>query len=178
MVGTLEPRKGYLQAIEAFTQLWENGVDVNLVIVGRAGWQQLPPDQQRSIPQLLARLANHPEKGRRLFWLDGPSDEFLELIYSSVNGLLAASEDEGFGLPLIEAAQKGLPILARDIPVFREVATQNACYFTADDPQQLAAAVVRWVEKGFQPPSTDMAWLTWQQSAANLQHLLLDSPGT
>ncbi|VVO30893.1 glycosyltransferase [Pseudomonas fluorescens] len=178
MVGTLEPRKGYLQAVEAFTLLWEQGVDVNLVIVGRAGWQQLPLDQQRSIPQLLARLANHPEKGQRLFWLDGPSDEFLELIYSSVNGLLAASEDEGFGLPLIEAAQKGLPILARDIPVFREVATQHACFFSADDPQQLAAAVERWLEEGFQPASTAMAWLTWQQSAANLQRLLLDSPAT
>ncbi|MEB0075950.1 glycosyltransferase [Pseudomonas sp. CCI3.2] len=178
MVGTLEPRKGYLQAVDAFTQLWESGVDVNLVIVGRAGWQQLPLDQQRSIPQLLARLANHPEKGRRLFWLDGPSDEFLELIYASASGLLAASEDEGFGLPLIEAAQKGLPILARDIPVFREVATQHACYFTADDPRQLAAAVSSWVEKGFQPSSIDMPWLTWQQSADNLQHLLLDSPAT
>ena len=178
MVGTLEPRKGHLQAIEAFTQLWESGVDVNLVIIGRAGWQQLPTDQQRSIPQLLARLGNHPEKGRRLFWFDGPSDEFLELIYSSVNGLLAASEDEGFGLPLIEAAQKGLPILARDIPVFREVAKDHACYFTADNPQQLASAVAGWLNDGFVPPSTAMAWLTWQQSADNLQHLLLGSQKT
>ena len=175
MVGTLEPRKGHLQAIEAFTQLWESGVDVNLVIIGRAGWQELPTDQQRSIPQLLARLGNHPEKGRRLFWFDGPSDEFLELIYSSVNGLLAASEDEGFGLPLIEAAQKGLPILARDIPVFREVAKDHACYFTADNPQQLASAVAGWLNDGFEPSSAAMAWLTWQQSADNLQRLLFDS---
>lgn len=178
MVGTLEPRKGHLQAIEAFTQLWESGVDVNLVIIGRAGWQELPADQQRSIPQLLARLAHHPEKGRRLFWFDGPSDEFLELIYSSVNGLLAASEDEGFGLPLIEAAQKGLPILARDIPVFREVAKDHASYFTADNPQQLASAIAGWLNDGFEPSSAAMAWLTWQQSADNLQHLLFDSQRT
>lgn len=178
MVGTLEPRKGHLQAIEAFSQLWESGVDVNLVIIGRAGWQQLPSDQQRSIPQLLARLANHPEKGRRLFWFDGPSDEFLELIYSNVNGLLAASEDEGFGLPLIEAAQKGLPILARDIPVFREVAKDHACYFIADNPQQLAAAVADWLNDGFEPSSAAMAWLTWQQSANNLQRLLFDPQKT
>lgn len=174
MVGTLEPRKGYLQALEAFTLLWESGVDANLVIIGRAGWQELPPEQQRNIPALLDRLKHHPEKGKRLFWLDGPSDEYLERVYGAVDGLLAASEDEGFGLPLIEAAQKGLPILARDIPVFREVAGEHASYFVASEPQQLSTAITQWLEQGLQPPSTKMPWLTWQQSAAHLQHLLLD----
>lgn len=173
MVGTLEPRKGYLQALEAFSLLWQQGVDANLVIVGRAGWQGLPTSQQRSIPQLLERLANHPEQGRRLFWLDGPSDEFLERVYAQVDGLLAASEDEGFGLPLIEAAQKELPILARDIPVFREVAGDHACYFHAQEPQQLADAITQWIRQGFKPSSIGMPWLTWQQSADNLQRLLL-----
>ena len=40
MVGTLEPRKGY-QALAAFTELWNKGVELNLVIVGREGWQDL-----------------------------------------------------------------------------------------------------------------------------------------
>ncbi|KAF1307431.1 glycosyltransferase [Pseudomonas putida] len=172
MVGTLEPRKGYLQALEAFSLLWRQDFDVNLVIVGRAGWQELPTNQQRNIPQLLERLANHPEKSRRMFWLDGPSDEFLERVYTQVDGLLAASEDEGFGLPLIEAGQKGLPILARDIPVFREVAGDHACYFRAQEPQQLADAITQWVRQGFKPSSIGMPWLTWQQSADNLQRLL------
>ncbi|WP_282361545.1 glycosyltransferase [Pseudomonas sp. PS01300] len=174
MVGTLEPRKGYLQSVEAFRLLWQQGMDVNLVIVGRAGWQHLPIDQQRNIPQLLERLVQHPENGRRLLWLDGPSDEFLERIYAQADGLLAASEDEGFGLPLIEAAQNGLPILARDIPVFREVAGEHACYFTAEEPQQLADAIAHWIQKGFQPSSKGMPWLTWQQSADNLHSLLLN----
>jgi glycosyltransferase involved in cell wall biosynthesis/SAM-dependent methyltransferase len=178
MVGTLEPRKGYMQALEAFSLLWESGIDANLVIVGRAGWQQLPVEQQRNIPALLERLKHHPEKGKRLFWLDGPSDEFLERVYGAVDGLLAASEDEGFGLPLIEAAQKGLPILARDIPVFREVAGEHARYFVADEPQQLSTAITHWVEQGFMPASTQMPWLTWQQSAARLQYLLLGETQT
>ena len=173
MVGTLEPRKGYLQAVEAFTRLWDEGVDVNLVIVGRAGWQQLPVDQQRSIPQLLERLAGHPEKGGRLFWLDGISDEFLEQVYLNVDGLLAASEDEGFGLPLIESAQKGLPILARDIPVFREVAGEHAAFFSAQEPAELASAIKEWVASGFTPSSSGMPWLTWRQSADDLQALLI-----
>jgi|GEM_PF-360811 len=172
MVGTLEPRKGYCQALEAFSLLWQQGVDVNLVIVGREGWRDLPDEQRRDIPQLMALLKAHPEQGQRLFWLDGISDEYLEQVYTAAHGLLAASWDEGFGLPLIEAAQKGLPILARDIPVFREVAAEHACYFKAGTPEQLASAVLNWLNSGFQPPSTAMPWLVWQESAAHLKHLL------
>ncbi|MBK6649318.1 MAG: glycosyltransferase [Betaproteobacteria bacterium] len=49
MVGTLEPRKGYLQALDAFTLLWDSGVDINLVIVGREGWTDLPDRMRRTI---------------------------------------------------------------------------------------------------------------------------------
>ena len=101
------------------------------------------------------------------------SDEFLDQIYASANGLLAASLDEGFGLPLIEAASKGVPILARDIPIFREVAGEHARYFQASTPDLLASAVASWVEEGFQPASTHMPCLTWRQSAANLTSILL-----
>ena len=46
--------------------------------------------------------------------------------------LVAPSRGEGFGLPLIEAAQHKLPIFARDIPVFREVAGENAFFFQSN----------------------------------------------
>jgi glycosyltransferase involved in cell wall biosynthesis/SAM-dependent methyltransferase len=168
MVGTLEPRKCYGQALEALSVLWGRGVDVNLVIVGHIGWQDLPDDRRRDIPALLRTLSSHPRLGVRLFWAQGASDEFLERLYASAHGLLAASADEGFGLPLIEAAQHGLPILARDIPVFREVAGEHARYFQADGAEQLADAIQRWLAEGFQPPSSALPWLTWAQSAANL----------
>lgn len=173
MVGTLEPRKGYLQAVQAFGELWQQGVDINLLIVGREGWTDLADGQRRDIPKLMQLLRQHPEMGKRLHWFDGVSDEFLERLYAEADGLLAASEDEGFGLPLIEAAQKGLPILARDIPVFREVAGEHAAYFQAGNPAQLAAAINAWQLDGFRPASTDMPWLTWQQSADNLQRIIL-----
>ena len=56
-----------------------------------------------------------------MLWLEGISDEYLDKVYAASTCLIAASEGEGFGLPLIEAAQHKLPIIARDIPVFREV---------------------------------------------------------
>jgi glycosyltransferase involved in cell wall biosynthesis len=162
MVGTVEPRKGQAQALAAFEQLWERGVDVNLVIVGKEGWM---------VEQLAARMANHAEKGKRMFWLAGISDEMLLKLYAGSAALLAASEGEGFGLPLIEAAQHGIPIVARSLPVFREVAGEHAYYFDGLAPADLARAVEDWLalwRDGKAPASTGMPWLTWDRSARQL----------
>ncbi len=176
MVGTIEPRKGYLQTLEAFTQLWRVGLDINLVIVGKEGWQGLPDDMRRTIPKIIDRLRNHPELGKRLLWLEGISDEYLEKIYAASTCLIAASEGEGFGLPLIEAAQHKLNIIARDIPIFREVAGKHAYYFSGLEPRQLADAIVVWLNlrrSNEDPSSCSMPWLTWKQSAAMLMTSIL-----
>ena len=175
MVGTIEPRKGYLQTIAAFELLWAKGVDVNLVIVGQEGWKPVPDIQRRTIPRIVSTLRQHPERGERLFWLDGISDEYLEAIYEASSCLIAASEGEGFGLPLIEAAQHGLPVLARDIPVFREVAGEHATYFSGLDAADLAEAVQGWLEDAQReriPDPTSITWHTWQEAARRIaRHL-------
>ncbi|MFO1305819.1 MAG: glycosyltransferase [Burkholderiales bacterium] len=171
MVGTVEPRKGYQQAIEAFTQLWAQGADVDLVIVGSEGWRGVPPPMRRTIPAIVERLRTHPEHGQRLLWIDDASDEFLADIFASASALVAASEGEGFGLPLVEAARHGLPIVARDLAVFREVAGEHALYFAGTRPEDLAAAVSRWLamrDAGTHPRSEGIALRTWEQSARDL----------
>lgn len=176
MVGTVEPRKGYLQTIEAFSLLWGQGCDVNLVIVGREGWLGLPNEARRTIPETVRRLRNHSELGKRLLWLEGISDEYLEEIYSASSCLLAASEGEGFGLPLIEAAQRGLPIIARDIPVFREVAANFANYFVANTAEELAGAIAQWLRLFGQENNFKLQrlpTLTWAQSAERLLDVVL-----
>jgi len=179
MVGTIEPRKGHLQVLDAFERLWRDGADAQLVIVGKEGWKQLPAEQRRTIPRIVERLTGHPEAGRRLFWLQGISDEFLQRVYAASACLIAASEGEGFGLPLIEAAQVGKPIVARDIPVFREVAQQHAFYFDGMDGDSLAAALKEWLAlhaAGKAPDSAGMPWRTWADNAAHLAGVLTDAP--
>jgi glycosyltransferase involved in cell wall biosynthesis len=172
MVGTIEPRKGYLQTLNEFEILWNEGLDINLVIVGREGWKGwISQDSRRDIPQTISRLKSHSERKKRLFWLEGVTDEYLEKIYSGSTCLIAASYGEGFGLPLIEAAQHKLPIIARDIPVFREVADTNAYYFQADHPSELAKAIKSWLalySVDQHPKSINMNWLTWRESSAQL----------
>jgi glycosyltransferase involved in cell wall biosynthesis len=174
MVGTIEPRKGHAQALDAFEPLWAQGLDVRLAIVGAEGWKALPDSQRRSIPALMARLRGHPELGRRLFVLHGASDEYLDRIYAASSCLLVASEGEGFGLPLIEAARHGIPLLVRDLPVFREVAGAHASYFSGDGAA-LAAAIQAWLPRhaaGQAPSSSGIPARTWSANAAELMGIL------
>ena len=178
MVGTIEPRKGHLQTLDAFEELWQGGIDVKLVVVGARGWKGLPDNEARNIPLIIKRLKNHPERGRRLIWLDSVSDEYLEKIYAVCVCLIAASDDEGFGLPLIEAARHGLPIIARDIPVFREVAGDFAAYFKGSEGADLAEAIRSWLDlrdSGCCPDSSKIRWLTWEENVKRLKEILLAS---
>lgn len=166
MVGTLEPRKKHAQVLAAFEHLWAQGVDVQLVIVGKEGWM---------VQSLARKLRRHPEASKRLFWLEAMSDEYLRQVYHAAHCLIAASEGEGFGLPLIESAKHQLPIIARDLPVFREVAGNHAFYFKGDAPLDLATAVQDWLvlyQAGEHPCSADMPWLTWEESAQQLSQAL------
>ncbi|MEI6414554.1 MAG: glycosyltransferase, partial [Pseudomonadota bacterium] len=165
MVGTLEPRKGHAQTLAAFESLWREGVQAHLVIVGRAGWMEA----------LVESIRSHPERNRRLFWLEDTSDEYLEKIYAASTCLIAASEGEGFGLPLIEAARHKIPLIVRDIPVFREVAGEHAFYFRGMAPEDLARAVKDWLEQyatGRHPSSEGLACLTWKDSVEQLKRTL------
>ena len=166
MVGTIEPRKGHAQTLAAFEKLWLEGQNLSLVLVGKQGWM---------VEELVEKLRHHPEQGKRLFWLEGISDEYLEQIYAVSTCLIAASEGEGFGLPLIEAAQHKLPIIARDIPVFKEVAGEYAFYFSGKSCNNLSDAIKKWLilyANKEQPSSVELPYLTWAQSANKLKNAL------
>ncbi len=161
IVGTLEPRKGHAQILAAFERLWRVGRNVSLVLVGKPGWKTEPLQHQ---------LNAHPQAGRRLYWLDNASDELLELLYGAVTGVIVASQAEGFGLSLVEAAYHRKPILARDIPVFREIGGDRAAFFAGGSPGTLAESIDKWLDEiSAGKTSTPCAPLkTWHDSALSL----------
>ncbi|WP_201728213.1 glycosyltransferase family 1 protein [Acidocella sp. C78] len=167
MVGTIELRKAHGQVIDAFEHLWASGMDIQLVIVGR-------PDWKTDIPAV--RIRKHPEFQRRLIWIESPDDNILENIYKICDCLIAASINEGFGLPLIEAAMRDMPIIARDIPVFREVAGDNAFYFSGSNSSKLENIIRRWThdyEHGSLPNSSKINFLKWEQSTKIMLDFIL-----
>jgi glycosyltransferase involved in cell wall biosynthesis len=166
-VSTLEPRKRQAQILDAFSQIWRMGVDVNLVFVGRLGWMS---------EHLGGQIEEHPLYGKNLFWLRDVTDSYLREVYSCCTCLIMASIDEGFGLPLVEASQHGIPIIARDIPVFREVAGDNAFYFSGEDELSLRSAVLIWLDLfklRKHVSSKGMRLCTWEQSTERLKELLI-----
>ena len=168
-VSTIEPRKQQGFILEAIEQLWGNGKNVNLVFVGRAGWKT---------DELSSYIRKHQEIDFRLFWLEGISDEFLAEVYRACSCVVAASLNEGFGLSLVEAAKFEKPIIARDIPVFREIAEESAQFFDSSTPQEFAEVLAEWLtrfEAGSHICSTDLKVISWQQSTENLQRKLVSA---
>lgn len=168
MVGTIEPRKGHEQVLDAFELLWKRGVDVNLLIVGRRGWL---------VQRLTERLAGHQESNRRLFWLEDADDGTLEAAYATSTALLAASYGEGFGLPLVEAAHRQLPVIARDLPVFRETMGEYPAYFTGNDAGELADHLWQWLLERPQP-GAHPCLPSWEESARSLQEAIASFGGS
>ncbi|MCX7284510.1 MAG: glycosyltransferase family 1 protein [Novosphingobium sp.] len=168
-VGTIEPRKGHDHLLAAFDHLWQAEPDGNiaLVIVGRAGWKTESLQQQ---------IRTHPEFGKRLMWIEQASDDVLSGLYRECAGLVGASLAEGFGLPLIEALAHGMPVLARDIPVFREVGGDLFDYFDDDAPAALGQSVRQWLANPRIPTSEMISTLPrWETSGAMiLAHLGLE----
>ncbi|RCX00366.1 glycosyltransferase family 4 protein [Marinomonas foliarum] len=163
MVGTIEPRKGHLQVLDAFEEFLKYKTEYNLIIVGKAGWNS---------DELIKRLKYLNSKSGKIFWLNNVADDQLNILYQNSLALIAASYGEGFGLPLIEAAQYGLPIIARDLPVFKEVAGDNAYYFNSKISfKRLAEEILNWTDlydSNEHIKSSGIEYISWENSANRL----------
>lgn len=161
-VSTIEPRKNHEYLLDAFELAWAAGSDACLCIIGRIGWKR---------EALIKRIREHAQFGRRLFMLNDVSDSGLQYAYSHARALVFASHDEGFGLPLVEAMQRGLPVMGSDIPVFREIGGDYMAYFDLAAPQRLADLVQQFESSGcFPAPLTleGWSWGGWREASRQL----------
>jgi len=76
------------------------------------------------------------------------SDRMMYDLYSLSDLLLFTSEQEGFGIPLLEAGLFRLPVFCSNIPPLREIGGDAVCYFElADDPQVVARRLLKWMSE-------------------------------
>ena len=123
-VGTLQPRKNLGVVLAAYDRLPPAlRRDRQLLIVGRYGWgaAALKADLERRRSQ------------DEVVWLDAIDNDALRDLYAGAGMFVFPSLAEGFGLPVLEALAAGLPVIASDLPVLREVAGQHARYVEAGD---------------------------------------------
>ncbi|MGE0234979.1 glycosyltransferase family 4 protein [Methylocystis sp.] len=160
-VGTLEPRKCYDVALDAMEELWNSGIEARYVIVGRYGWVS---------KALQSRVLEHEQYGKRLHWLQNANDADLNCLYQNARALVFPSLAEGFGLPIMEAANHGLPVIASDIPIFRELAGEHISYFKKLDSSALAAQLRKALSTPKQAPRIEVS--TWKQSTRTLLDMI------
>lgn len=75
-----------------------------------------------------------------------PNDQELTYIYKKALVLLLPSIYEGFGIPLLEAASLGCPVVASDIPCFREIAEDSIEYFEKKNVESLRESITKVCE--------------------------------
>lgn len=134
MVGTIEPRKNHKLLLEAYDKgLKEMGY--NIIMAGYMGWNMEEFEQ---------KLESHPDYGKRIFHFTGLDDKAIAFLYQHAKFLAFCSYTEGFGLPIIEAIQRGTPVLAADVPVLREVGGDYCVWFEQDNAGELCEIVDKY----------------------------------
>jgi glycosyltransferase-like protein len=139
-VGGIEPRKGSDTLVRAIAGLRRAGRRPVLAVVGGHSFQDYRPYRERVLAML-------PDLGLQLdddvVLLGTVPDAELPAWYAAADVLAFPSTKEGWGLAVLEAMSAGLPVVASDLPVFREYLRpgQDALLVPVDDAPALAAAL-------------------------------------
>ena len=113
-IGTIEARKNHLLLLDIWSRLIDEfgTAAPQLLIVGQRGWEAEP---------VFDRLDRDEKLRGHVIELNHCSDEGVARNLLASRALLFPSFAEGYGLPLIEALGAGVPVIASDLPVFREI---------------------------------------------------------
>lgn len=132
-VGTVEARKNILLGIQAMAKLPS---ELYLVIVGRQ------TKYQKQLDTAIRKLGLTD----RVHFLQGVPNDLLPAIYSQAEAFIYPSRYEGFGVPIIEAIQSGLPVVAATGSCLEEAGGPDCLYIGPDDADGAAAALLSAIE--------------------------------
>lgn len=158
MVSTFDPRKNHGFLLDAFDQLWSEGGNQRLVLVGRLG---------SKCDGTVERIQAHAMFGKKLFLFTDLCDAELQHCYEHARGVIFPSIVEGFGLPIVESLSFGKRTIASDTPIHREVGRNDCVYFDLSSPQYLADEVRKWdaaIAAGQTELQIDRRLTSWRES--------------
>lgn len=173
--GAIELRKNHLMLLEVWKRLYRrHGQNTpHLVIAGAKGWQG---------DLILDRLRRSGDVSAQIHVLHGLSTPALKRVISGARALLMPSFIEGFGLPVVEAAAVGTPVIASDIPAHREVGHPETVFVDPIDGLGWEAAVTSFLsgEPRRLAHSPGYASFTWSDYFASLSQFLheIEAGGT
>lgn len=139
VIGTIEGRKNHILLLRMWRRLVERmgSSAPRLLIIGQRGWEA---DHALAMLDRCEALRGHVIELGRCY------DEELARLLGGARALLMPSFAEGFGLPLVEALELGAPVIASDLPVFREIAGDIPTYLPSWDGVGWERAVSDFLE--------------------------------
>jgi glycosyltransferase involved in cell wall biosynthesis len=141
-VCTIEPRKNLDHLVRGFAELvrQQRIDDLNLVLVGHTGWKNQPVFNQ---------IMDSGDVRRRIILTGYVSDEDMAAVYSGAMMFVFPSLYEGFGLPVLEAMQCGVPVIASNTSSLPEVVGDTGILIDPRDRAHLCSSML----KVYQSPS-------------------------
>lgn len=170
MVGTIEGRKNHMLLLSVWKHLIVKLGEScpRLIIVGRRGWE---------VADVLAML-DHEDFAGKVVEAGALNDKELATVIGSARALLFPSHAEGFGMPLVEALAAGIPVIASDLEVFREIAVDVPELLPPDDEDAWIAALTDYASENSPRRDRQIRRLqeysapTWDKHFALIEELL------
>jgi glycosyltransferase involved in cell wall biosynthesis len=174
-VGTLEPRKNLVRLIRAYRQVAPD-VPHALVLVGAPGWRtsELDVELARPGPGTIVRT-------------DRVDEHDLDALYRGADAFAYPSLYEGFGLPVLEAMSRGVPVVASDTSALPEVAGDAAVRVDPTDVSEIAEALARVLtdrelaeslRRRGRERAAGFSWAATAHATLDVYHQLTEAPSS
>lgn len=173
-VGTLEPRKNQKLLLDVFDELEKRYKDLQLVFVGKEGWDN---------SALISRVKKHKLLNKRFYWLSSVSDEELSQLYEQAYICTYLSEYEGFGLPIAESLGYGNITITSNNSSMYEVGKNYADYLSYNSFNELYEIISsylkddalyfekkKFIKNNYKPYTWDLTYSSVMNVMSNYQN--------
>ncbi len=154
IVGTIEPRRGYLEAIEEYEQYRDTGGTSSLLIIGKPGINS---------DNIIHKIQSHTQG---ITWFDNADDNQLVTAYQCADAVICPSHAEGYGLTVSEGLELNGLVFANRLPVFGEFAGSHPYYFDINRKGDLARLLAGAKELDRAKKHLNLG--SWEVSAHNI----------
>jgi glycosyltransferase involved in cell wall biosynthesis len=175
--GGISPHKNIETLLDAYARVIADREPApSLVLVG-----DLEPETYLSAAASVRRRIEELGIGAHVILPGFVTDETLACLYTAASAVALPSLAEGFGLPAVEAATCGAPVVLSDLPAHRESLRDGGLYFPARDTAALAAALATMLDDPSERSAlaargrAAVAGLTWEAAAEQLRVVLLEA---
>ena len=135
-VGTLEPRKNYLNLVKAFLEIQKTHPNYHLVIVGKKGWEF----------EEIFQVIRKNYLGKKVHILGYLSENSIIRLYNMAKALVFPSYYEGFGIPPLEAMKCRCPVITSYRASIPEVVGDSAILINPDSFKEITGAMLKLIK--------------------------------